>query len=116
MPLITRPHLLTFLLGAEYVKSNPKFKKVWEEVDTQRTMHELLEVEHPTVPFDARMELVITGNDISFLSAFRHKRLARAVLHDGLMIKVGGSFVYYVYDSKGIRITAYNWWRIKFEP
>ena len=87
-PLMARPHLMTYLLGAEYVKKRAKFKTVWEEVNTQRSMHELLEVVHPTVPFDARMEIVITGNDASFLSSFRHKHLARAVVGEGLLIKV----------------------------
>lgn len=86
--LRVRPHLLTYLLGAKYVSKRAKFKQVWDEVNTQRTLHELLELMHPTVPFDARMEVVITDNNVSFLSSFCHKRLARAVMREGLLIKV----------------------------
>ena len=34
------------------------------------------------------MEVVITDVTLSFLSSFRHKYLARAVVQDGLLIKV----------------------------
>jgi hypothetical protein len=34
------------------------------------------------------MEVVITDTSLSFLASFRHKYLARAVLRDGLLIKV----------------------------
>ena len=91
VPLSVRPHLLTYLLGAGYIKRRAKFKHVSQEVDTQRTLHELLELVHPTIPFAARMELVITDSDASFLSSFHHKRLARAVLWEGLLIKVSSS-------------------------
>lgn len=86
--LIGRPHLLTYLLGAGYVSKRPKFKHIWEEVHTQRTLHQIIEAVHPSVPFEARMEVVITDVNLSFLSSFRHKYLARAVVRDGLLIKV----------------------------
>lgn len=43
VPLISRPHLLTFMLGEQYVQTNRKFKEVWDEVRTQRTRKELME-------------------------------------------------------------------------
>ena len=48
--LMLRPHLLTYLLGWEYVTKRQKFKSIWEEVDTHRTKLELLEMCHPSVP------------------------------------------------------------------
>ena len=90
--LIGRPHLLTYLLGAGYVCKRPKFKHIWEEVHTQQTLHQIIEAVHPSVPFEARMEVVITDVNLSFLSSFRHNYLARAVVRDGLLIKV-----YYYY-------------------
>ena len=70
VPLIARPNLLTYLLGEGYVSGSAKFKGVWDEVRTQRTLYELVEVVHPAVPLDARMELVVTDYDSSFLASF----------------------------------------------
>ena len=40
----------------------PKFKSIWREVDKQITKLELLRMCHPSVPFDVRVEVVITGD------------------------------------------------------
>ena len=37
VPLAIRPNLLTYLLGEGYVSKNAKFKRVWDEVRTERT-------------------------------------------------------------------------------
>ena len=70
------------------MSNTTKFKRVWDEVCTGRTFFELLEVVHPAVALEARMELVITNTDTSFLASFRHRRLAKEVLLDRLLIKV----------------------------
>ena len=49
VPLDVRPNLLTYLLGRVYVSTKSKFQKVWEEVVTQRTKFEILEVLQPSV-------------------------------------------------------------------
>ena len=77
VPLRVRPHLLTYLLGdsEEYVSSrDKKFGEVWQEVDSQRTKLELLEVCHPTVPYAARCEIVLTEDDPSFLGSILHRQ------------------------------------------
>ena len=51
-------------------------------------MHEVLELVHPAEPFQARLEIVVTDKDMSFLSSFDHQLLARRVIKDGLLIKV----------------------------
>lgn len=38
--------------------------------------------------FEARLEMVVTGSDLSFLSSFDHTRIAQAVVDDRLLIKV----------------------------
>ena len=68
---VRRPHLLTYLLGEGYVSSRDKFGKIWQEVDSQRTKLELLEVCHPTVPHAARCEFVLTDDDPSFLGSIQ---------------------------------------------
>jgi hypothetical protein len=88
VPLAGHPNLLTYLLGEAYVSTHAKFKRVWDEVRTHRTYFELLEMVHPSVPLDARMEVVVTAADTSFLSSFGHCRLTRIILRDGLLIKV----------------------------
>lgn len=89
VPLRVRPHLLTYLLGEEYVSSrDKKFGGVWQEVDSQRTKLELLEVCHPTVPHAARCEIVLTEDDPSFLGSILHRTLARMIVVDRLLIKV----------------------------
>ena len=88
VPLRVRPHLLTYLLGEGYVSSRDKFSEVWQEVDWQRTKLELLEVFHPTVPYTARCELVLTDDDPLFLGSILHRTLARMIVMDRLLIKV----------------------------
>ena len=88
VPLAVRPNLLTYLLGEGYMSESAKFKHVWDEVRTEWTFYELLEVVNPEVPIDARMELVITESDTSYLASFGHRRLARMILKDRLLVKV----------------------------
>ena len=88
VPLAPRPHLLTFLLGSEYVRQRPKFRAVWDEVQSERSRLELLEVCSAHVPMEARLEVVITENDPSFLSSFRHRTIARLLAVDRLLVKV----------------------------
>ena len=82
VPLVGRPNLLTYMLGEQYISRNPKFKTVWDEVRMERTKHELLEVIHPGVPLEARLELVIGGSNFSFLSTLNHGSIAQRVLDD----------------------------------
>ena len=88
VPLVFRPHLLTYMLSEQYVRTNQKFRKVWDEVQTQRTRKELMEMVNPSVAFEARLEVVVTGGDLSFLSSFDHASIAQAVVDDRLLIKV----------------------------
>ena len=88
VPLVARPHLLTYMLGEQYIWTNQKFKKVWDKVQTQRTRQELMEMANPSVAFEARFEVVVTGRDLSFLSVFDHASIAQAVVDDQLLIKV----------------------------
>ena len=88
IPLVSRPNLLTYLLGQRYVSTSPKFKRVWEEVSTERTKHELMEVARTDVPFAARMEVVIAGSDLSFMAEFDHRSIAQLVLDNRLLVKV----------------------------
>jgi hypothetical protein len=89
VPLQVRPNLLTYLLGEGYVRNRPnKFGKVWREVDSQRTRFELIEVCHPGVQHEARLEVVVTEEDPSFLSQIRHRTLARLLVEDRLLIRV----------------------------
>ena len=88
VPLQVRPHLLTYLLGEGYVSSKDKFQWVWREVDSNRTKHELMEACHPTIPFDARLEMVVTEDDAAFLASINHRRLARTMVLDRLLIRV----------------------------
>lgn len=88
VPLVGRPNLLTYMLGERYVSTSPKFKAVWDEVRTERTKHELLEVTHPDVPFEARLEFVVGGSDFSFVSTFDHYSIAERVIDDQLLVKV----------------------------
>ena len=46
-----------------------------------------MEVCHPTVPFDARLEMVLTEDD-AFLASINHRRLARSMVLDRLLIRV----------------------------
>ena len=88
VPLATRPHLLTYLLGSQYVSTKSKFNKVWSEVNEDRTKLELQEVVDPRIPLEARLEVVITEDNPSFLSSFNHQKLAKYVINDKLLIKV----------------------------
>ena len=67
VPMIAKPHLLTYMLGEDYVKNSPNFKKVWDEVNSGRTRKELIELSRIGEPFEARLEVVVTGRDFSFL-------------------------------------------------
>lgn len=49
VPLLAHPNLLTYLLGEAYVSQNARFHQVWEEVSTQRTLHEIMEMVSPTI-------------------------------------------------------------------
>lgn len=71
---------VTFLRYTHMVKpmhhqsNNPDSgKNVWERVSTQWTLHEIIEVVHESVPFEARMEVVIANRTLSFLSSFCHE-------------------------------------------
>ena len=88
VPLLARPNLLTYLLGEVYVSESARFRAVWDEVNTQRTLHEILEVISPTVALEARLEVVVTDANTSFLGTFMHRRLSRAVVREGLLVKV----------------------------
>ena len=48
--------------------ANDQSLRVWDEVHTQQIMHEVLELVYPAVPFKARLEIVVTDKDMSFLS------------------------------------------------
>ena len=90
-PLQVQPYLLTYLLGQRYVSTKPKFRDLWNEMETERTRDILLEACQPTVQLDARLEVVITEDDPSFLASFNHKALARVVVIDKLLVKVKNS-------------------------
>ena len=87
VPLASKPNL-TYLLGEGYVSGSHKFRSMWQEVDTQRTKHELLEAVHPTVPMEARLEVVLTDEDPGFLTSFRHHTIACMVVAGRLLVKV----------------------------
>ena len=57
MPLIAKPHLLTYMLGEDYIKNSPKFK-VWDEMNSGRTRKELIELSRIDEPFEARFKVV----------------------------------------------------------
>ncbi|MCG8625397.1 MAG: hypothetical protein MJE68_25795, partial [Proteobacteria bacterium] len=48
----------------------------------ERTRHVLLEACQPTVQLDARLIVMITKDDPSFLSSFNNKALARVVVRE----------------------------------
>ena len=85
---MSRPYLLTYLLGKAYVSSSQSFRQVWDEVRTKRTLLTLLEMIPETVPLPARFEVVVTDTDASSLSTARHRRLSRAIVRGGLLVKV----------------------------
>ena len=39
-------------------------------------------------PFEARLEVVLMGRDLSFLPEFDHTKIAQAVVDDRLLVKV----------------------------
>ena len=57
VPPIAKPHLLTYMLGKDYVKNSPKFK-VWDEVNSGRTRKELIELSRIDERFEARFKVV----------------------------------------------------------
>jgi hypothetical protein len=93
VPLVARPHLLSYMLGEDYVRRNRRFKKIWDEVHSERTRKELMEIVSIGEPFEARLEVVLMGRDLSFLSEFNHVKLAQAVVDDRLLVKVRLDFV-----------------------
>ena len=38
VPLTAKPHLLTYMLGEDYINNSPKFKKVWDEEEADRAL------------------------------------------------------------------------------
>ena len=88
VPLVARPHLLSYMLGEECIRKNRRFKKIWDEVHSGRTRSELMEIASTSEPFEARLEVVLMGSDLSFLSQFDHMKLAQAVVDDRLLVKV----------------------------
>lgn len=88
VPLVARPHLLTYMLGEEYVKTNKRFKTIWGEVHSGRMGRELMEIVSTCEPFEARLEVVLMGRDLSFLPEFDHTKIAQAVVDDRLLVKV----------------------------
>ena len=61
---------------------------MWDEVDNERTRLELEEVADPRLLMEARFEIVITDDDPSFLSSIRHRKVARLLVVDRLLVKV----------------------------
>lgn len=47
-----------------------------------------MEVVSTCEPFEARLEVVLMGRDISFFSQFDHMKLAQAVVDNRLLVKV----------------------------
>ena len=88
VPLAGRPNLLTYLLGTGFVSSTSRFAKVWDEVNKERTRLELEEVADPCLPIDARFEIVMTDDNPSFLSSICHRKVARLLVVDRLLVKV----------------------------
>ena len=88
VPLVARPHLLTYMLGEEYIKTNRRFRTIWDEVHSERTKRELMEIVSTGEPFEARLEVVLMGSDLSFLSEFDHTKIAQEVVDDRLLMKV----------------------------
>ena len=76
------------MLGEEYVKINRRFRTIWDEVHSERTKRELMEIVSTSEPFEARLEVVLMGSDLSFLSEFHHTNIAQAVVDDRLLVKV----------------------------
>lgn len=87
VPLKSKPHLLTYILGTRYVSSTVKMAELWKEVDTERTRLELEEIANPDLQIDARFEVVITEND-SFLSHFDHRLVSKRLVEDRLLVQV----------------------------
>ena len=56
------------------------------EVSTERMLKELIEVHHPDVPLQARLEVVITEDSSSFLAAFNHKSIIRILVMNRLLV------------------------------
>ena len=76
------------MLGEEYVKTNKRFKTIWGEVHSGRMGRELMEIVSTCEPFEARLEVVLMGRDLSFLPEFDHTKIAQAVVDDRLLVKV----------------------------
>ena len=48
-----------------------------------------------TTPLPARLELVVTDINTSFLASFRHRDLRKAVVREGLLVKVSAETLHY---------------------
>ena len=48
-----------------------------------------------TAPLPARLELVVTDINTSFLASFRHRDLRKAVVREGLLVKVSAETLHY---------------------
>ena len=99
VPLLGRPNLVTYLLGKAYVSQRSCFKEVWGEVSTRRTQQELREMVSATAPLPARLELVATDVNTSFLASFRHRDLCKAVVREGLIVKVSAETLHYTVSA-----------------
>ena len=104
--LAGRPHLLTYILDKEYVSRRPKFARVWSEVETDRCRSELIELANENVRIEARFEVVLTGDDSSFISHFMHRTLARLFVINRFLVKV--SAAQNVLFPRKIRSYCYN--------
>jgi hypothetical protein len=88
VPFSQRPHTLTYVLGQEYVSRKKSFQPVWEDVSTRKTLNELLENVHPGVLFEARMEIVLSSEDLNILSEVDYELMAQLIVEAELLVKV----------------------------
>ena len=86
--LLTKPHLLTLLLGELYVS---------KEVSTGMTAKELVMVHPLDVPLEARVKLVMTDNPSHHLSQYRHMETVGLLVTDRLVVKVR------THECRGVR-------------
>ena len=63
-----------------------------------RTQRELQEMVSATAPLPARLELVVTDIDTTFLASFRHRDLSRAIVREGLLVKVSAETLHYTFS------------------
>ena len=72
---------------------NRRFKTIWDKVHSGRMRKELMEVISTGEPFEARLEVVVMGRDLSFLSEFDHTKIAQAIVDDCLLVQVRLDYV-----------------------